>query len=69
LATAAGKQLYRQRRRIEHRFAQLTSFVGGLAPLPFWVRRFNRIKLWVHSKLLLSALHQLRFRKPPLAVE
>jgi hypothetical protein len=69
LTTAAGKQLYRQRRRIEHRFAQLTSFVGGLAPLPFWVRRFNRVKLWVHSKLLLSALHQLKFLKPPLAVE
>lgn len=59
LRTTAGKQLYRQRRRIEHRFAQLTNFVGGLAPLPFWVRRFNRVKLWVHSKLLLSAVHQL----------
>lgn len=69
LATAAGKQLYRQRRRIEHRFAQLTSFVGGLAPLPFWVRRFNRVKLWVHSKLLLSAIHQLKFSKPTLADE
>ncbi len=69
LATAAGKELYRQRRRIEHRFAQLTSFVGGLAPLPFWVRRFNRVKLWVHSKLLISAVHQLRFLKTPLAVE
>jgi hypothetical protein len=69
LRTSAGKQLYRQRRRIEHRFAQLTSFVGGLAPLPFWVRRFNRVKLWVHSKLLLSAVHQLSFTKPPLAVE
>lgn len=69
LRTAAGKQLYRQRRRIEHRFAQLTSFVGGLAPLPFWVRRFHRVKLWVQSKLLINAVHQLRFLKPPLAVE
>jgi len=59
LRTAAGQQLYRQRRRIEHRFAQLTSFVGGLAPLPFWVRRFQRVKLWVQSKLLVSAVHQL----------
>jgi hypothetical protein len=59
LTTVAGKKLYRQRRRIEHRFAQLTTFVGGLAPLPFWVRRFNRVKIWVHSKLLISAIHQL----------
>ena len=69
LRTAAGKQLYRQRRRIEHRFAQLTSFVGGLAPLPFWVRRFQRVKLWVHSKLLISAVHQLLIAPKPLAVE
>lgn len=69
LATPAGKQLYRQRRRIEHRFAQLTNFVGGLAPLPFWVRRFNRVKLWVHSKLLISAVHQLLLATPKLAVE
>jgi hypothetical protein len=64
LSTAAGKQLYRQRRRIEHRFAQLTNFVGGLAPLPFWVRRFHRVKLWVHSKLLISAVHQLLIAPP-----
>jgi hypothetical protein len=69
LRTAAGKELYRQRRRIEHRFAQLTNFVGGLAPLPFWVRRFHRVKLWVHTKLLLSAVHQLLLHPAPLAVE
>jgi hypothetical protein len=64
LQSAAGKQLYRQRRRIEHRFAQLTSFVGGLAPLPFWVRRLHRVKLWVQSKLLFNAMHQLKCAKP-----
>jgi hypothetical protein len=69
LRTAAGKQLYRRRRRIEHHFAQLTSFVGGLAPLPFWVRRFHRVKLWVHSKLLINAVHQMKFWKPTLAAE
>jgi hypothetical protein len=69
LRTAAGKLLYRQRRRIEHRFAQLTSFVGGLAPLPFWVRRFHRVKLWVQSKLLIHAVHQMKFLKTKLAVE
>ena len=64
LGTPFGKELYRQRLRIEHRFAQLTSFVGGLSPLPFWVRRFNRVKLWVHSKLLINAVHQLKLHPP-----
>jgi hypothetical protein len=67
LRTTFGKELYRQRLRIEHRFAQLTSFVGGLSPLPFWVRRFNRVKLWVHSKLLINAVHQLKLH-PPAAI-
>jgi hypothetical protein len=66
LKTEAGKELYRQRRRIEFRFAQLTNFVGGLSPLPFWVRRFNRVKLWVHSKLLINAVHQIK-TNPALA--
>jgi hypothetical protein len=54
-----GKAIYRCRIRIEHYFAQLTSFVGGLAPLPFWVRRFSRVRLWVQSKLILNAAHSL----------
>lgn len=65
LKTSFGKELFRQRRRIEHCFAQLTSFVGGLAPLPFWVRRFGRVKLWVHSKLLIHAVHQLKLQSHP----
>jgi len=68
LTTAAGKRIYRQRIQIERRFAQLTAFVGGLGPLPFWVRRFHRVKLWVHSKLLLNAVHQ-RLLNNTLAIE
>ena len=60
LATPFGKALYRRRIQIEHRFAQLTNFVGGLAPLPFWVRRFSRVRMWVQSKLLLNAVHHLK---------
>jgi Transposase DDE domain len=60
LGTTFGKDLYRRRLRIEHCFAQLTSFVGGLGPLPFWVRRFNRVKLWIQSKLLINAVHHLK---------
>jgi hypothetical protein len=62
LGTTFGKDLYRRRCRIEHCFAHLTSFVGGLGPLPFWVRRFNRVKLWVHSKLLINAVHHLKIQ-------
>jgi hypothetical protein len=69
MATAAGRRIYRQRVRIEHRFAQLTSFVGGLGPLPFWVRRFHRVKMWLHSKLLLNAVHQLHIKARKLANE
>jgi hypothetical protein len=61
-----GRALYRCRRRIEHCFAQLTSFVGGLGPLPFWVRRFHRVRLWVHCKLLLNAIHGMKFQPTPM---
>jgi Transposase DDE domain len=69
LKTTFGKNLYRRRCRIERQFAQLTSFVGGLGPLPFWVRRFNRVRQWVHSKLLINAVHQLILRRKKLAIE
>ena len=65
LRTSFGKALYRRRCRIEHCFAQLTSFTGGLGPLPFWVRRFNRVKLWLHCKLLINAVHQLKLHRRP----
>jgi transposase len=63
LRTEFGRELYRQRLRIERCFAQLTAFVGGLGPLPFWVRCFPRVKLWVHSKLLISAVHQVQLKQ------
>ncbi len=63
LRTNFGRNLYRRRLAIERCVAQLTSFVGGLAPLPFWVRRFSRVKLWGHSKLLIHAVHQLKLRE------
>lgn len=62
-----GKALYRLRPRIEHCFAGLTTFVGGLGPLPFWVRRFNRVQLWVHAKLILNAIRILKRTNPSLA--
>jgi hypothetical protein len=50
-----GKVLFRFRRQIERDFGNLTSFGGGLVCLPAWVRRFPRVRNWVHGKLLVNA--------------
>ena len=36
---------------VERVFAALTSFGGGLAPLPSWVRRLPRVRRWVTAKI------------------
>jgi Transposase DDE domain len=54
-----GQMLYGQRRKIESSFGTLTSFGGGLAPLPAWVRRFHRVRDWVHAKLLIAGVRWL----------
>jgi hypothetical protein len=57
-----GRALYRTRAAVERCFGHLSSFGGGLGPLPSWVRRRHRVKRWVQAKLLLNAardcLHQ-----------
>lgn len=50
-----GKMLYRFRHQIERDFGNLVSFGGGLACLPAWVRRFPRVRNWIHAKLLINA--------------
>lgn len=40
-----------RRDAIERNFAHLTSFGGGLGPLPAWVRRLSRVRLWVDAKV------------------
>jgi hypothetical protein len=37
-----------------------------MAPLPPWVRRLHRVRLWVQAKLLINALRILG--KTPLAL-
>jgi transposase len=56
LKTDFGRSLFKQRNQIERCFGNWTSFGSGLAPLPAWVRRFPRVRLWVHAKLLINAL-------------
>lgn len=46
-----AKQLYQLRGEIERIFSRLTCFGGGLGPLPSWVRRIDRVTLWVTSKI------------------
>jgi hypothetical protein len=60
---AFGKNLYRFRRQIEREFGNLTNFGGGLTCLPAWVRRFPRVRNWLHAKLLINAAHW--FHKHP----
>lgn len=56
-----GRGLLRQRRAIERYFGNLTSFGGGLGPLPAWVRTHHRVRRWVQAKLIFNALRmQLR---------
>lgn len=50
-----GRDLLRNRYLIEQRFGNATSFAGGLAPLPAWVRRHTRVRTWVWCKLLINA--------------
>ena len=47
----AAKRLYDQRVEIERIFSRLTCFGGGLSPLPSWVRRLDRVTLWVTAKI------------------
>jgi hypothetical protein len=42
---------YRERAQIERIFSALTTFAGGLGPLPSWVRRLDRVRRWVTAKI------------------
>jgi len=56
LLESGGYEKFRQQRtQIERNFGNWTSFGGGLSPLPSWVRRLDRVRLWIHAKLLINA--------------
>jgi hypothetical protein len=48
--------LYRRRDGIERIFSQQSSFGGGLAPLPAWVRGLERVRRWVGAKMIIYHL-------------
>jgi hypothetical protein len=57
LRTEFGQDLYRCRDDVERKFGWLTTHAGGLAPLPAWIRRSHRVRLWVQGKLLTHAAY------------
>lgn len=64
-----GPSLHAERDDIERRFGRLTNHAAGLAPLPNWVRRLDRVRLWVQLKLLIHAAYVLlKEHPPPIAV-
>jgi hypothetical protein len=69
MKTEFGKKLYRYRRQIERNFGNLVSFGGGLSCLPPWVRRFPRVRNWVHAKLLINAARWFRNHPEVTALE
>jgi hypothetical protein len=57
LQTKFGRSLYHCRDDVERKFGWLTNHSAGLAPLPAWVRRSHRVRLWVQGKLLAHAAY------------
>ncbi len=56
-----ARRLLRERPQIDRVFGTLSSTRGGLAPLPGWVRRLDRVRRWVGVKIIIhNARHLLR---------
>jgi len=64
-----GQALYNCRDDIERQWGWLTNHGGGLAPLPNWVRRAPRVRIWVQAKLIIHAVYaHVRHPQHELAV-
>ena len=48
-----GPWIRAQRKAIDRFFGQHSSYGGGLAPLPAWVRTLERVERWVQAKITL----------------
>lgn len=46
--------VYRERAEIERQFGHQVWTAGGLGPLPGWVRRLPRVRMWVGGKLIIQ---------------
>jgi len=56
LSRPFGEALFALRGSVERSLGNATSFAGGLAPLPAWVRRSHRVHLWVWAKLVINGV-------------
>lgn len=56
MGTSFGREIYQLRGSIERKYGSLTSFGGGLAPLPAWIRHEDRVWLWTSAKLVINAM-------------
>ena len=56
--------VYRERGEIERQFGHQVWTAGGLGPLPGWVRRLSRVRMWVGAKLIIGHA-RLRVRRSP----
>ena len=56
MQSSFGQGIYQLRGAIERAYGNLTSFGGGLAPLPAWVRHEDRVWLWTSAKLVINAM-------------
>lgn len=62
-----GRALLRERSAIERAFGNMTSFGGGLGPLPAWVRTHRRVHRWVAAKLAINAVRMCLLRRAKAA--
>ena len=63
LRSSFGQEIYGLRGDIERRYGVLTSFGGGLSPLPAWVRHQDRAWMWTTAKLVVNAARILRNKR------
>lgn len=63
MGTSFGQAAFHARGDVEREFGHLTSFGGGLSPLPSWVRHQKRVWLWVAAKLLINAMRIMKGKR------
>lgn len=62
MRTPFGEQLIGMRANIERDYGTLTSFAGGLAPLPAWVRHETRVWFWTSAKMIINAVRIMKHK-------
>ena len=61
-----SERMTRHRVHVEGAFSNLTSYGGGLGPLPAFVRRLDRVRRWVGAKIILYHVRLQNRRCDPI---